>query len=62
MEESIVNEQQNSGAEKIKKPKSSGNKSFRKHNKIGFYRLIRRKKKSKTNSQNTPNDNLTIDD
>jgi len=28
------------------KPKSSGNKNFRKHNKLGFYRLMQRKKKN----------------
>jgi len=27
------------------KPKSSGNKNFRKHNKLGFYRIMQRKKK-----------------
>ena len=31
-----------------KKPKSSGNKNFRKHNKLGFYRLMQKKKKGKT--------------
>ncbi len=30
-----------------KKPKSSGNKNFRKHNKLGFYRFMRKKKKVK---------------
>lgn len=30
------------------KPKSSGNKSFRKHNKKGFYRFMQSKKKKKT--------------
>ncbi|HEY3251732.1 MAG TPA: hypothetical protein VGK25_11500 [Ignavibacteria bacterium] len=32
--------------EETKKPKSSGNKNFRKHNKLGFYRLMQRKKKT----------------
>ena len=31
------------------KPKSAGNKSFRKHNKTGFYRLMQRKKKKRSN-------------
>jgi len=34
-------------AEPQAKPKSAGNKSFRKHNKLGFYRLMQKKKKEK---------------
>ena len=29
------------------KPKSPGNKNFRKHNELGFYRFMQRKKKKK---------------
>jgi hypothetical protein len=35
----------------IAKPKSSGNRSFRKHNKLGFYRLIQRKKKKESKTK-----------
>jgi len=56
MEESKEKEQSVLGAEKVSKPKSSGNKNFRKHNKLGFYRLMQRKEKSKTKPKILPVD------
>jgi hypothetical protein len=47
-EETSAGAKPNSGtAFEQAKPKSAGNRSFRKHNKKGFYRLLQRKKKKK---------------